>query len=306
MDTLSEKLETRLHLGNTKIVGEERIKKALDEGEDVAILTTFLSDTEKGFQCTLKERCLYGDPKTAILEGKEGFGNQINLCRDQGLNPGSPAQKSDTLPLDRQEVYPHLRGRRVENHTVTPPTLGTPDQDSNLDIPVIGSLVYCESSALDHAVTEVGVKGKVVHSLVTSSGPPALSPIVPYESAARSRSGDIMRIDKELVSQSDLVRLKCGVILNTGRHLPEIEWNGPKINGNDSTRFDQVKQAEQEAMTSSSGRGQSNYRLWGWGGQDFREGGCSHDFEDGGRVQNFYVGDALTGPAGAGSPSGKF
>nr|CAD7572899.1 unnamed protein product [Timema californicum] len=67
MDTLSEKLETRLHLGSTKIVGEERIKKALDEGEDVAILTTFLSDTEKGFQCTLKERCLYGDPKTAIL-----------------------------------------------------------------------------------------------------------------------------------------------------------------------------------------------------------------------------------------------
>nr|CAD7573025.1 unnamed protein product [Timema californicum] len=29
---------------------------------------------------------------------KEGFGNQINLCRDRGLNPGPPAQKSDTLP----------------------------------------------------------------------------------------------------------------------------------------------------------------------------------------------------------------
>nr|CAD7572182.1 unnamed protein product [Timema californicum] len=26
----------------------------------------------------------------------------INLCRDRGLNPGPPAQKSDTLPLDRQ------------------------------------------------------------------------------------------------------------------------------------------------------------------------------------------------------------
>nr|CAD7595063.1 unnamed protein product [Timema genevievae] len=33
---------------------------------------------------------------------KEGFGNQINLCRDRGLNPGPPAQKSDTLPLDHQ------------------------------------------------------------------------------------------------------------------------------------------------------------------------------------------------------------
>nr|CAD7395674.1 unnamed protein product [Timema poppensis] len=33
-------------------------------------------------------------------------------------------------------------------------TLGTPDRDSNLNLPVIGSLVYCESDALDHAATE--------------------------------------------------------------------------------------------------------------------------------------------------------
>ncbi|CAG2064479.1 unnamed protein product, partial [Timema podura] len=56
---------------------------------------------------------------------KEGFGNQINICRDRGLNPGLPTQKSDTLPLDRQnmgeegrileEVYPHLRGRIAGN-----------------------------------------------------------------------------------------------------------------------------------------------------------------------------------------------
>nr|CAD7439483.1 unnamed protein product [Timema bartmani] len=37
-------------------------------------------------------------------EVKEGFGNQINLCRDRGLNLGPPAQKSDTLPLDHQIV----------------------------------------------------------------------------------------------------------------------------------------------------------------------------------------------------------
>nr|CAD7431849.1 unnamed protein product [Timema monikensis] len=35
-----------------------------------------------------------------LSEVKEGFGNQINLCRNRGLNPGPPAQKSDTLPLD--------------------------------------------------------------------------------------------------------------------------------------------------------------------------------------------------------------
>nr|CAD7456265.1 unnamed protein product [Timema tahoe] len=37
---------------------------------------------------------------------KERFGNQINLRRDRGLNPGPPAQKSDTLPLDRQSRAP--------------------------------------------------------------------------------------------------------------------------------------------------------------------------------------------------------
>nr|CAD7458745.1 unnamed protein product [Timema tahoe] len=34
--------------------------------------------------------------------GKERFGNQINLYKDRGLNLGPPAQKSDTLSLDRQ------------------------------------------------------------------------------------------------------------------------------------------------------------------------------------------------------------
>nr|CAD7406163.1 unnamed protein product [Timema cristinae] len=35
-------------------------------------------------------------------EVTKGFGSQINLCRDQGLNPGPPTHKSYTIPLDRQ------------------------------------------------------------------------------------------------------------------------------------------------------------------------------------------------------------
>nr|CAD7567874.1 unnamed protein product [Timema californicum] len=35
-------------------------------------------------------------------------------------------------------------------------TLSTPDRDSNTNLPVICSLVYCESSALDHEATEAG------------------------------------------------------------------------------------------------------------------------------------------------------
>nr|CAD7575020.1 unnamed protein product [Timema californicum] len=36
------------------------------------------------------------------MKVEEGFGDQINLCRDWGLYPGPQAKKSDTLPLDHQ------------------------------------------------------------------------------------------------------------------------------------------------------------------------------------------------------------
>nr|CAD7458790.1 unnamed protein product [Timema tahoe] len=56
--------------------------------------------------------------------------------------------------LNIEEVNPHLRGGRVENHLgkTTPSTL---DRYSNPDLPVISSLVYCKRDALDHAATEV-------------------------------------------------------------------------------------------------------------------------------------------------------
>nr|CAD7430182.1 unnamed protein product [Timema monikensis] len=83
--------------------------------------------------------------------------------------------------VELEEVNPHLRGGRVENH-LGKTTPSSPDRDSNLDLPVlssraqhdkrvsqlrhrggtpnrgpnldlsvIGNLVYCESSTLDHA-----------------------------------------------------------------------------------------------------------------------------------------------------------
>nr|CAD7406001.1 unnamed protein product [Timema poppensis] len=57
---------------------------------------------------------------------EEGFGYQINLCRDRGLYPGPPTQKSDTLPLDRQglsavitDPFSELRAvvRRIDGRT---------------------------------------------------------------------------------------------------------------------------------------------------------------------------------------------
>nr|CAD7605963.1 unnamed protein product [Timema genevievae] len=52
-------------------------------------------------------------------------------------------------------MYPHLHGGKALN-------LSTPDLDSNLQLPVTSSLVYCVSSTLDHAATEFG--GRIVYA----------------------------------------------------------------------------------------------------------------------------------------------
>nr|CAD7459209.1 unnamed protein product [Timema tahoe] len=70
--------------------------------------------------------------------------------QDKG-HPSSDFQRSQTSQYS--EVYLHLRGGRVDNH-FGKPTLSTPNRDSNLDLPIINSLVYCESSTLDHVTTE--------------------------------------------------------------------------------------------------------------------------------------------------------
>nr|CAD7441510.1 unnamed protein product [Timema bartmani] len=47
----------------------------------------------------------------------------------------------------------------MENH-LGKTTISTPDQDSNLDLSVIGSLVYFKSDALEYAATEAGKAAK--------------------------------------------------------------------------------------------------------------------------------------------------
>nr|CAD7394872.1 unnamed protein product [Timema cristinae] len=54
------------------------------------------------------------------------------------------------------EVYPHLHREKGGGIHFGKTTLITPDQDLNLDLPVISSPIYCESSKLDHAATKAG------------------------------------------------------------------------------------------------------------------------------------------------------
>nr|CAD7445524.1 unnamed protein product [Timema bartmani] len=82
-------------------------------------------------------------PDQIMYPYAEPYDLQKNMCL--------AAVTSDSQNLER--VYPHLREGIVENY-VEITTLITPDRDSNLDLPVIGSPVYCESSALDHVATK--------------------------------------------------------------------------------------------------------------------------------------------------------
>nr|CAD7575338.1 unnamed protein product [Timema californicum] len=58
-------------------------------------------------------RSLYKGTIATLFRGEEGFGNQINPCRDRGLNPGPPAQKSNALPLDCQEKPPPVHPTEI-------------------------------------------------------------------------------------------------------------------------------------------------------------------------------------------------
>nr|CAD7587593.1 unnamed protein product [Timema genevievae] len=51
----------------------------------------------------------------------------------------SPANTDELGRLNLEEVNPHLRGGRVENH-LGKTTPSSPDRDSNLDLPVLEGL----------------------------------------------------------------------------------------------------------------------------------------------------------------------
>nr|CAD7440905.1 unnamed protein product [Timema bartmani] len=90
---------------------------------------------------------LITDPIRVRAISREGFmaGGVHSLA--QLLN--SVPRRDPGVP----EVYPALACKECGKH-LGKTTLGRPDRDSNLNTPVIGSLVYCESSLLDHVANE--------------------------------------------------------------------------------------------------------------------------------------------------------
>lgn len=84
-DVLSNDLKSRLHL-TTKTVGEDRIRKARDNNEDVAILSMFLPNAtaeseNRAFSCALKGDCFLGDHKKTVAGSDFGLNfKHVVLC----------------------------------------------------------------------------------------------------------------------------------------------------------------------------------------------------------------------------------
>lgn len=69
-NTLSSEMKSKLFL-TTKTVGADRIKRAKDNNEDIAVLSSFLpgsaaKEENSRFRCSLRYECRMGDPTMAI------------------------------------------------------------------------------------------------------------------------------------------------------------------------------------------------------------------------------------------------
>lgn len=68
VDKLSSKMKSRLHL-QTKTIGSDRIRKAKENNEDIAVLSMFLPNASaqaenRKFNCALGDFCRLGDPRS--------------------------------------------------------------------------------------------------------------------------------------------------------------------------------------------------------------------------------------------------
>lgn len=63
---LSDRFKNGLSL-QTKTVGEDRIRRARERNEDIAILSMELPGEKRKFRCSMGEDCLMGDPESLPL-----------------------------------------------------------------------------------------------------------------------------------------------------------------------------------------------------------------------------------------------
>nr|CAD7449849.1 unnamed protein product [Timema bartmani] len=81
----------------------------------------------------------------------------LNINRPLGMVFTAPSYEPRG-PGSDSRLVPWVFFRKGELPRQSPGFGFTPDRDSNLDLPIIGSLVYCKSSASDHPATELSLE----------------------------------------------------------------------------------------------------------------------------------------------------
>nr|CAD7196739.1 unnamed protein product [Timema douglasi] len=76
--------------------------------------------------------------------------------------------ENEPNPKMKEEVNPHLCGSRVENH-LGKTTPSSPDQNSNLDHPILGTLAQHETCALANYATEANIDQHAFHFKAAAS-----------------------------------------------------------------------------------------------------------------------------------------
>nr|CAD7438888.1 unnamed protein product [Timema bartmani] len=123
----------------------------------------------KSFWHRSGSRSGYDSSSSDDVSDESGAEEGVPPARGVTPNTAAPRKTINKGRWSKDEAEnPHLRGGQVENY-LGKTALSKPDRDSNLDLPVIGSLVYRESSALDHASTEAG--HFIFHRLSCQTGP---------------------------------------------------------------------------------------------------------------------------------------
>nr|CAD7393702.1 unnamed protein product [Timema cristinae] len=106
-------------------------------------------------------------------------------------------------------------------------TLNTPNRDSNLDLPMISSIVYYESSTLDHAAT--GVKARSRCEWSAENYPHLFSPHAPCITLQWTyRDGKIINLPWALLVTGDVIVIRPGQTV-PGNCVPLEEKDGPPL-----------------------------------------------------------------------------
>nr|CAD7265426.1 unnamed protein product [Timema shepardi] len=116
--------------------------------------------------------------------------------------------------VELEEVTQHLRGGRVENH-LGKTTPSSPDRDSNLDLPVLGSRVQH-----DKRVSQLRRRGGIHISVTAGQCRTAADEIYPYHLLAVYRDGQVIVQPEGPVEGRPKLRFRCSGPLMSSHFEP--------------------------------------------------------------------------------------